>query len=91
MVHLNESDFPKLFSAIVSDYPHPDELMFFWASSDEHIQIDSPLTRQTMVSVDSMPSWQHFDLSVSTAINGQYLYFVNCLSSVCLLKSKLDL
>ena len=74
VVHLNESDFPKLFSAIVSDYPHPDELMFFWASSDEHIQIDSPLTRQTMVSVDSMPSWQHFDLSVSTVINGQYLY-----------------
>lgn len=74
MIHLGESDLPKLFSAMVYDYPDPDSLTFYWNTSDENIHIDSPHLRQTMVSVDDLPSWNHFNLSVSTVINGYYLY-----------------
>ena len=74
VIHLGESDLPKLFSAMVYDYPDPDSLTFYWNTSDENIHIDSPHLRQTMVSVDDLPSWNHFNLSVSTVINGYYLY-----------------
>ena len=74
VIHLGVSDFPKLFSAMVYDYPDPDSLTFYWNTSDENIHIDSPHSRQTMVSVDGLPSWNHFDLSVSTFINGCELY-----------------
>ena len=74
VIHLGASDFPKLFSAMVFDYPDPDSLTFYWNTSDKNIHIDSPYSRQTMVSVDDLPSWNRFDLSVSTVINGYCLY-----------------
>ena len=71
VAHLRESDFPKLFSAVVSDYPSPDDLRYEWKSSDRNISIMSPHSRETLIAVDSMSSWDHFDLSVSTEIKGR--------------------
>ena len=68
---LRESDFPKLFSAIVTDYKKSDDLQYEWKSSDKNIRIMSPHSRETLIAVDSMPSWDHFDLSVSTEIKGR--------------------
>lgn len=71
VTHLRATDFPQLFSAVVSDYPNPDGLNYEWYSSDDNVMIMSPHSRETLVAVDSMPSWDVFDLSVSTEINGQ--------------------
>ena len=71
VAQLRESDFPKLFLAVVSDYPSPDDLRYEWKSSDRNIRIMSPHSRETLIAVDSMPSWDYFDLSVSTEIKGR--------------------
>lgn len=71
MTLLRESDFPKLFSAIVSDYPKPEDLRYEWKSSDNSVRIMSPHSKDTLITVDAMPSWDHFDLSVSTEIKGR--------------------
>ena len=71
IVRLREPDFPKLFSALVSDYPDPDELSYEWHSSDPNVRILTPHARETLVAVESMPSWDFFDLSVSTNIKGR--------------------
>ena len=71
VAHLRESDFPKLFSAIVSDYPGSDDLRYEWRSSDDNIRIMSPHSKDTLIAVDSMPSWGYFALSVSTEIKGR--------------------
>ena len=70
VTHLRATDFPQLFSAVVSDYPNPDGLNYEWHSSDDNVMIMSPHSRETLVAVDSMPSWDVFDLAVSTEING---------------------
>ena len=71
IARLREPDFPKLFSALVSDYPDPDELSYEWHSSDPNVRILTPHARETLVAVESMPSWDFFDLSVSTDIKGR--------------------
>ena len=71
VAHLKESDFPKRFSAVVSDYPDLDNLRCEWRSSEKNIRIISPHSKETLIAVDSMPSWDCFDLSVSTEIKGR--------------------
>ena len=71
VAYLKESDFPKRFSAVVSDYPDLDNLRCEWRSSEKNIRIISPHSKETLIAVDSMPSWDCFDLSVSTEIKGR--------------------
>ena len=71
VAHLKESDFPKRFSAVVSDYPDLDNLRCEWRSSEKNIRIISPHSKETLIAVDSMLSWDCFDLSVSTEIKGR--------------------
>ena len=71
--HLGPDDFPVTFSAIVTDCPNQDSLTFMWGTSDVNIHIRSPFSRETQVSVGAMPSWNTFDLYVSTIIGDHYL------------------
>lgn len=66
---LKPQDLTKQFSAVVSDHSKPDDLQYEWKTSDEKVRIMSPRSKDTMIEVDSMPSWGYFDLSVSTEIN----------------------
>lgn len=70
---LSPGDFPKTFTAIVTDHPCPDALYYEWSSSNPGVHIDSPHSRQTSVSIDSAMVLLNFNLSVSTIIGRQYL------------------
>ena len=72
--HLGADDFPKEFKAVLTDYCGSEEPIFQWTASDDNIRFESPNSQATSVSVDSMPSWKDFTISVQANLGGYALW-----------------
>ena len=74
--HLYESDFPKLFSAVLSDAPMTNGVVFLWQTSDPNVIIESPDSIATRIDIGTIPDWRELSLSVTATINGRELMSV---------------
>ena len=72
--HLGSAEFPKTFDAMLLDYcGDKQRVSYEWHSGSDNVKISSPNDVSTLVSVDSMPRWSEFSLSVTAKIAGREL------------------
>ena len=72
--HLGSAEFPKTFDAMLLDYcGDKQRVSYEWHSGSDNVKISSPNDVSTLVSVDSMPRWLEFSLSVTAKIAGREL------------------
>ena len=75
ILHLKNGDFPKAFSAMLTDCRIDDFAIHCeWITADDRISIASPNSKETLVYVDEMPRREEFDLSVRVRIANRMLY-----------------
>ena len=71
--HLGPGDFPKVFTAVITDCRYTIDALYEWSSSGVDVDIVTPYNKSTLIRVKTMPSWREANLNVVATLCGTQL------------------
>ena len=71
--HLGPGDFPKVFTAVITDCRYAMEALYEWSSSSVDVDIVTPHNKSTLIRMKTMPSWREANLNVVATLCGTQL------------------
>ena len=73
--HIGPADGAMTFSAVLSDCRRTNDVVYSWSASDG-LEVSSPNSQTTEISVSEMPSWAEANISVTATFGGNTLVSV---------------